>query len=272
MRRTESPPVYGCSTYACFNETLAKALEQIAARTTLAEILSDTTHCILRNAEVCACFDLRYTVHAPCADMNIACHHERIRRASIEVIAEVAAICDDISAERLVIHPGYCESVYGSGMERSARALDRSLAELAELQAEREVVFTIENLGSWDICHFRDPSLLDRLDELGLGFVLDVGHAHLNGNLESFLAASSPVHVHLHDNNGIQDDHAACGSGTIDFPRVLSSIPPDATLIIETADIGAFDESISYFESLFLHPHGEKTSRDREKKLEEPQS
>ncbi|MBN1195203.1 MAG: sugar phosphate isomerase/epimerase [Methanomicrobiaceae archaeon] len=250
MPNTGSSPVYGCSTYACFNNTLEIALEQIAARTTLAEILSDTTHSLLRNAEVCACFDLRYTVHAPCADMNIACHHERIRKASIEVIDEVAASCNDIGAERLVIHPGYCESVYGSGMERSARALDRSLMDLAELQAEREVIFTIENLGSWDICHFRDPSLLDRLEELGLGFVLDVGHAHINGNLEAFLATSSPVHVHLHDNNGKNDDHAACGSGTIDFQRVFASIPPDATLIIETANIEAFDESIDYLASL----------------------
>jgi sugar phosphate isomerase/epimerase len=258
MRRTGSAPVFGCSTYACINDSLERALERIAARTTLAEILSDTAHSLLRNAEACACFDLRYTVHAPCADINIACHHERIRRASIEVIAEVATICDNIGAERLVIHPGYCESVHGCGMERSAQALDRSLADLAGLQAEREVVFAIENLGSWNICHFRDPSLLKRLDELDLGFVLDVGHAHLNGNLDAFLAASSPVHVHLHDNGGDTDAHAACGSGTIDFCSVLASIPPDATVIIETADIQAFDASVRYLESLPCRPRGAK--------------
>jgi sugar phosphate isomerase/epimerase len=234
----------GSSTYCCIGRPLDEALELLAARTGLVEILSDSRHNLLDNHEVCHSYDLRYTVHAPGADLNIACDNETVRKAVIRVIAGISGICDEINAERLVIHPGFAESV--SRRMLSLRSLERSLADLARLQQEFGVTYAIENLGSWDVCHFRTPEFLHRLDALDLGFVLDVGHAHLNGCLAAFLANATPCHVHLHDNCGLNDDHAGCGSGGIDFERVMQMIPEHATVVVEARDLASTDESLEY--------------------------
>ena len=105
------------------------------------------------------------------------------------------------------------------------RALNRSLSDLATIQQDVNVRLALENMGAWDICFFREPGFLARLADGGLGFALDVGHAHVNGNLGPFLEEGGAIHVHLHDNCGNRDDHLACGEGSIDFRRVLQVLP-----------------------------------------------
>ncbi|EJG06456.1 Xylose isomerase domain-containing protein TIM barrel [Methanofollis liminatans DSM 4140] len=234
----------GVSTYCMMHRPLGDALETLSQETGLIEILSDSLHSLFLYAEVCASFDLRYTVHAPTTDLNIALEHERMRRASIQVVEDLVGVCDRIGASVLVVHPGVCMDPHL--MTASERALRRSLDDLSRLQEACAVTIAIENMGSWPCCHFRDTSLLPVLDDLGLGFVLDIGHAHLNGNLEAFLRAGSPVHLHLHDNGGALDEHAACGTGTIDFSAVLDSVSPRTTAVIEVQDLGAVRPSLAY--------------------------
>jgi sugar phosphate isomerase/epimerase len=234
----------GASTYCLMHRTLGDALETLSQETGLVEVLSDSLHSLFFCSEVCASFDLGYTVHAPTADLNIAIEDERMRRASIGVLEDLAGACDRIGASVLVVHPGVCMDPHL--MKASERALYRSLADLSRLQEECAVTIAVENMGSWPCCHFRDTSLLPVLDDLGLGFVLDVGHAHLNGNLGAFLRDGTPVHLHLHDNRGTMDEHAACGSGTIDFSAVLAAAPPSATMVIEVQDAGAVRPSLAY--------------------------
>ena len=200
-----------------------RSMSRISPHTNLVEILSDGIHSLFLSEEICYSFDLRYTVHAPCADINIASENERLRKAAITVITDLATICDRIGAERMVIHPGH---VWGEEMRSvSQKALENSLIDLKRLQEDRNVRLTIENMGSWDSYLFREPAFLDRLADLNLGFTLDVGHAHVNGLLETFLERGGAVHAHLHDNRGYSDDHLACGEGSIDFEPVMRSLP-----------------------------------------------
>lgn len=99
--------------------------------------------------------------------------------------------------------------------------------------------------------------LLPALHEVGLPFCLDFGHAHLNGVLEEFLAAGKPLHVHLHDNDGSGDAHQALGSGKIDYPRVLSLLPRNASRIVEVQALEAYDESVRFM------AEAEKRSQER---------
>jgi sugar phosphate isomerase/epimerase len=101
-------------------------------------------------------------------------------------------------------------------------------------------------MGGWQCCHFRTPAFLPELAARGLGCTLDCGHARLNGNLDEFLAAGAFCHVHLHDNDGASDDHIACGDGTIDFSGLWKKLPQHTTLVIETRELAAADQSIRY--------------------------
>ncbi|MEM2874563.1 MAG: sugar phosphate isomerase/epimerase family protein, partial [Candidatus Hadarchaeales archaeon] len=77
---------------------------------------------------------------------------------------------------------------------------------------------------------------LRRLAEAeNLGITFDVGHANLffrrmgvrstAGQIVRYIRRMRDliVHVHLHDNNGVNDDHFPPGKGEIDFPRVAAA-------------------------------------------------
>jgi sugar phosphate isomerase/epimerase len=153
------------------------------------------------------------------------------------VAAEIGAGC-------VVVHPGF--SPWVGLLDRSYLALRQSLNDLAAIQGEYGVPIAVENMGSWEVCHFRDPSFLPALHESGLSFCLDFGHANLNGVLDEFLAVGEPLHVHLHDNDGSGDAHRALGNGSIDYPRVLSLLPRTASRIIEVQMLEAYDESVRF--------------------------
>lgn len=238
----------GCSTYSLIDRPLAEALEVLSACTDRVEVLSDAGHSLFFEHETCNSFLLHYSVHAPSGDINIASRHEPVRRASTALVRELAGICDLIGARTLVLHPGYMTRPLESPL--AERAFYRSLAELSVINEECGVRIAIENMGAWDIVLFRDTQLLAAVREAGLGFVLDVGHAHVNGLLDRFLAEGSPVHVHLHDNDGTCDSHSPCGDGTIDFDSVVRRLPAQADCVVESTDLAGYLKSREYLSRL----------------------
>jgi sugar phosphate isomerase/epimerase len=225
---------------------LFEALEVLSERTDTVEILSDARHDLLCESESCSSFDLSYTVHSPTTDINIASCREAIRMASIDLLVEVCRKAVEIGARCVVVHPGF--SPWLEMHDKSFNALHRSLRDLADIQEEHGVPIAVENMGSWEVCHFRDPSMLSVLEDIGLSFCLDVGHAHLNGVLEDFLIRARPDHVHLHDNGGTFDDHYALGTGTMHLDHVIPQLPVNCRWIMEVKTISEFDRSVRYME------------------------
>jgi sugar phosphate isomerase/epimerase len=225
---------------------LEEALRCLRQWTDRIEILSDGLHDLFYHQSTCVCVDACYSVHVPGADVNLASTNERVRRTGILVIGDLCEICDTIDASTLVVHPGY--SAWAQTRSESYSALQRSLDDLAVLQASYRVQIAPENMGSWECCHFRSPELLSELRDRDLGYTLDIGHAHLNQNLHAFLEEYPPVHIHVHDNWGEVDDHAACGTGSVDFHSVLPFLPTDVPRILEVKDVGDVGSSLRYLQ------------------------
>ncbi|MFA7695575.1 MAG: sugar phosphate isomerase/epimerase family protein [Methanoregula sp.] len=239
---------YGCSTFCCMDLPLDEALALVREKTDRIEIMSEGRHDLFQSSDACHSVDAHYSIHAPITDINLASTNARIREASLAVIDELCGICDGIHAETLVVHPGYFPWPH---MQAGAQEiLVESLAALTPIQREHDVRIAIENMGAWECLLFRTPELLTALDCHDIGFVLDVGHARLNNNLGEFLQKSQPCHIHIHDNCGTNDDHAACGTGTIDFAGLLPLLPADASRVIECSDITAYEKSVTYLLSL----------------------
>ncbi|MDD3092090.1 MAG: sugar phosphate isomerase/epimerase family protein [Methanoregulaceae archaeon] len=236
----------GCSTWCLMDMGLFEALEILSERTDTIEILSDARHDLLYESESCASFNLSYTVHSPTTDINIASCRETLRNASIDLLQEVCQKAGEIGARCVVVHPGF--SPWLEMHDKSYDALRRSLVDLAVVQEEHGVPVAIENMGSWEVCHFRNPSVLPVLEEAGLSFCLDIGHAHINGVLDDFLALATPDHIHLHDNRGSFDDHGALGTGTMDLEHIIPRLPRNSCWIMEVKAIDDFDESMRYME------------------------
>jgi len=74
----------------------------------------------------------------------------------------------------------------------------------------------------------RVQKLLELLDEIDpaqeVGLCVDLGHAHVEGNVVAELRLALPrlAHLHVHDNDGRQDAHLAPGQGSIPWAEVLA--------------------------------------------------
>ncbi|MDH7593158.1 MAG: sugar phosphate isomerase/epimerase family protein [Methanomicrobiales archaeon] len=246
----------GVSTWCLLDRTLGEALECLSSRVKEVEILSDASHDLLHaGVDCCSSFDLRYSVHAPVTDLNIASCRERVREVSLDILEEVCERAAVIDASCVVVHPGFMP--WMELRERSLACLHRSLKRLSGVQEEQGIRIAVENMGSWEVCHFRDTSLLPAIRELGLGFCLDIGHAHINGALEEFLHLAEPDHVHVHDNHGREDDHLAPGEGGIDFNRIAVALPAGVPWIEEVHDLRACDSGLLHLSRL----HSERDRR-----------
>lgn len=232
--------MFGISSFCLHKESLDAALEQLSKVTGLVEIMDDGPH-FIKSTELLESYSLKYTLHAPSRSINIASLHEPIRKASVEVISSCFLLAGEVNAD-VVIHPGYFAWV--EEQKRALHQFRKSLADLATLADACSVRFYLENMGNWNYFFLRYPSEIDLLGEFGLA--LDVGHANLNHCLDEFLTLPFR-HVHLHDNNGVEDTHDAVGQGTIGFDAVMDAIERDkATPIIEVATFEGVLESMEY--------------------------
>ena len=135
----------GISSNCLMDCPLYDALEELSSLTNYVEIMSACGHSIPKYLEAAESFQLRYSIHSPTSDGNIAEPFEKIRKASLSVIREAAEAADNLGAETLVIHPGFC--LEKDMFEKSYEALLLSIYDLGKMQEEFSVRFAVENLG-----------------------------------------------------------------------------------------------------------------------------
>ena len=85
------------------------------------------------------------------------------------------------------------------------------------------------------------------IDVAYVGICLDVGHAHLDGDLVEAIETVSEhvVAVEVHDNHRRSDDHLVPFEGSIDWPAALTSVQKvgyDGALIFEISGRGSTKE------------------------------
>ncbi len=104
-----------------------------------------------------------------------------------------------------------------------------------------------------------EPQLLaDLIDSIGSTAVdanLDIGHAHCNSAktvLDWIGVLGNRIgYVHLHDNNGKEDEHLTFGKGTIPLKEVFSALEqlaPEACWAIES-DVNEIQQSIEWLQN-----------------------
>ena len=88
----------------------------------------------------------------------------------------------------------------------------------------------------------------------GIGMTFDFGHANTVGKVNEFLPfVKKAVHIHIHDNHGLSDEHLALGDGTIPWETVGRAITKDyqGVIVIEGRSIEEAKRSLSVFSRCF---------------------
>ncbi|MDH5483382.1 MAG: sugar phosphate isomerase/epimerase [Candidatus Bathyarchaeota archaeon] len=199
-------------------------------------------------------YDFKYFVHATNIDINLASVNPFLRSASKKTILKAVIFAAKLDAGLLVSHVGRLSRDYPRRLVRKAmkNAID-SLRKINQLSNDLGIIFTIENdHKSNDYVLAGNPEQINFLVEnVGCKLTFDVGHANTVGKIEDFtrLLDKFIVNVHLHDNNGREDEHLPIGKGSIDFVRLFKRMKDwksEKPLIIECHSFAGLKESIDF--------------------------
>ena len=192
-----------------------------AAVRTLAEWLDDTRLTL-------------HSIHAPITaslvngewgeTFSTAVVDDQRRRKTMTEIEAALAVAQTVPFKYLVVHLGVPDTLKPGQGDNSREAARRSVEAVCEMAQRAGVQVALEVIPNG----LSTPESLVRLieedlEDLELGICVDVGHAHVMGDVNDAIETCSG-HIfttHLHDNRGKSDDHLAPGQGSIDWGAAL---------------------------------------------------
>ncbi len=161
-----------------------------------------------------------------------------------------------IGAKRLVIHPFFLGLPDPLTREEERELNVRSYSRLIDAARKNDVIICLENMFSVfrgkiygaccsdvaDACYYVD-TLNAIAGEKRFGFCLDTGHILLAGKdvYDVMVQLGSRIEAfHVHDNNGVSDQHLAPYMGILDWNRFVKGLAAtgfDKTMSFETFNV-----------------------------------
>ena len=227
-----------------------------------------------------------YQAHAPFPSVlqNGPEGNEDYNEAIIEVLRRTVIGAASANVKNLVIHPFYYDYEHQCSPEEEWELNRKSYLSLAETAKKYGVTICLENMFRTHngkriagTCNnpYEAVSFVDRLNEEAggrvFGFCLDTGHALLAGtDVEKFMTilGGRIECFHVHDNNGIEDQHLAPYMGVQDWNRFiegLAAIRFEKTLSFETFNVwNRVDEALCPEMLAFIEKAGRMFDRRAE--------
>lgn len=172
------------------------------------------------------------TLHLPFVDLNIASLIPAARQTAVERVARALEFAAAVGAGCGVLHTGNNPYYHAVTQAYALSALDKSLTALAG----SPVPIALENLALDREGLLHGPqALLEVTDRHRLANCLDFGHAHVEAHrpwrepgqegdlIQRYIDTLGEriIHLHLHNNDGSDDQHRATPEGTIPYHRYL---------------------------------------------------
>jgi sugar phosphate isomerase/epimerase len=207
--------------------------------TAIVELFCEAPHLDLNGAwraelawlrDYARCHSLRYTLHAPCFDLNPATANAGTRAEVLRQYRLALEAAIELEAPQVVVHSGPRSDprLSATAAWGHVRSLLETLIPLAEQAGVR---LALENTGYGPANLIRTPAdLLAAVADLPpaqVGLTLDIGHALLQGlDLPATAAAWAArlCNVHLHDNGGLSDEHLPPGQGVAPLDEALATL------------------------------------------------
>ena len=214
-----------------------------------------------------------FEIHAPfgeCWDLN--CSVQARRDTMLQDHIRVMRYAAEIGCKTYVIHVGAWDCIFRLEVSLE-RMRELALASLEVLLPEAEklgIILAVEN--SFEMSNSTDEvlGLITRFDSPFIGCCFDAGHANFmapardgkpkvyprymleqswRGNLIQEPAALDKLlpHIvtcHLHDNNGLGDDHQLPGNGTTNWEEVMPKLLKAPRLVSCKSEVAHFKHHI----------------------------
>ncbi len=248
----------------CLGEPFDRMIKRLAnMETKYIEILDDGTYDLNKTRittlrETAKSLGLTYSVHAPFADINIGSPAKPMLNASMKRLKQSLANANALDAKMWVFHPAQRTGIGQFYPDADFQTMCRSIEELYRIGEEYGVNLALENLPHKYWFLMATPAEYQRMykeTNLPIGITLDLGHAHLEGQIAPFLdkLADKIVHIHASNNDGSDDQHNGVEDGTIDyvwFTNQLKKMGYDKTVVVEA--MRKVPESIAVLKRLLV--------------------
>ncbi|MHC1601574.1 MAG: sugar phosphate isomerase/epimerase family protein [Candidatus Nezhaarchaeales archaeon] len=207
--------------------------------------------------ELRSSYSLKYLVHAPFDGINISTPQPSLRRVSLKLIGKSMEKAHEIEAKLIVVHSGFKSPFDYLRPETTWNIFLDVLKFMNKVASDLDIYVGIENMPSnaFALIHsHRDAMmLLDKISSLErIKLTFDVGHSNTisNDEVREFLLSVGDyiIHVHVHDNNGENDDHLPIGSGSINwrvFADIIKKLKLVGGLTLEVMNIRAAKRSLN---------------------------
>jgi sugar phosphate isomerase/epimerase len=242
-------PKIGLSMLYCLGEPFKRMTKRLVKTGTVyVEIIDDGFHELNRQRvsalkNIGGSYGLKYSVHAPFADINIASPSKPILKATLKRLEKSIVCAHGLNAYVWIFHPGLRTgiSMFYPGTDwlqniKTARSLFKVASDYGVKIAMENVPepypFLMKSVEDFN-------KFYDEIDA-DIDLILDIGHANINGQIELFLKTFSDkiVHIHAHDNDGKSDQHLGIGYGNLDWKSIANMlrISYDKVVIIESVE------------------------------------
>jgi len=257
-------PKIGLSMLFCLGEPFKKMTEHlIHSETSYIEIVDDGFHTLDKHRvatlqNIGESYGLKYSVHAPFADINIASPSTLMLKAMIKRLRTSIVNAHSLDAYLWVFHPGLKTGVSMFYPHMDWLQNLKTIKLLLKIARDYGVQIAIENVPEpFPFLMKSVEEFTNFYDEIGedIGLVLDVGHANINGQITLFLKtfADKIVHIHAHDNDGRGDQHLGIGYGTVDWNKIanlLTKMGYSKAVVVESVEHA--QESVHRLRQLFV--------------------
>jgi sugar phosphate isomerase/epimerase len=229
-------PKIGISMLYTLSEPFDKMIKQLnKASTPYVEVVDEGLHTLSKKRvkilkEAAKSLGLKYSLHAPFADLNIASPSKPILKASMKRLKQSLAYANELDAYLWIFHPGNKSGISTFYPEQDWKQNNEGIRTLHKTAKDYGITIAMENLPEKFNFILTKPEDFTRfytetnLNDIGI--VLDTGHANLEGQIQPFLQKlpSKIAHIHISDNHGTADEHLGLGYGAIDWQQFAKTL------------------------------------------------
>ena len=166
------------------------------------------------------------TIHGPFMDLSPGSPDSNIQTISRQRFDQLASLVPVFKPRTVVCHTGYDHKRYWAIKEQWMENSLQTWEPLAATFKREGTRLMLENV--YEKTPLEILPLIENLKSHGVGFCLDIGHQAVFGSVPlSQWVQSMSRHLqqlHLHDNNGEQDDHWGLGLGNINIQRLFNEL------------------------------------------------
>ncbi len=192
--------------------------------------------------------------HGPFLGLDIASLNGFLARHSRECLLRGLEVTYALGGNVMVMHTNYSPFYSRAGLREWLDNWGERMPVVIDEARRLGITVAIEN--AWE----EGPHVLERLIELlpkGAAVCIDVGHlaafSRIGVRRWWDVLGERTVALHLHDNDGVSDDHLAPGRGIVDFPAIVGLAAAKSPMPLLTLEVDLPDaiEGRRYLEPLF---------------------